>query len=161
PLILQILALIALAIALARPAARGGKIQGDHVAIVIDVSASMGARSSAGTRMDEAKRAAADVVAALAPGADAIVIQAAREARVASPLEGDPKHLKAAIQAMSVREVEGDLGAAVALAADRLRSLGGSRRIVIVTDGALANASPLAVAGLPTQVLSVGAPDDN
>ena len=42
PLLLQILALIALSIAFARPAIRGGRIGGDHVAIVIDSSASMG-----------------------------------------------------------------------------------------------------------------------
>src|SRR4029079_14222666 len=78
PLILQILALVALAIALSRPAVRGGKIAGDHVAIVIDTSASMGTRSAAGvTRMDEAKLAALDVVSALAPGADAILIEGA------------------------------------------------------------------------------------
>src|SRR5450432_2397482 len=45
PLVLQILALVALAVALARPAMRGGKIQGDHVAIVVDTSASMGTRA--------------------------------------------------------------------------------------------------------------------
>src|SRR4051812_29669453 len=38
PLVLQILALAALAIALSRPAMRGGQIAGDHVAIVIDTS---------------------------------------------------------------------------------------------------------------------------
>src|SRR5436190_23435370 len=42
PLILQILALIALSIALSRPALRGNTIAGDHVAIVVDTSASMG-----------------------------------------------------------------------------------------------------------------------
>ncbi|MEO7110729.1 MAG: BatA domain-containing protein, partial [Polyangiaceae bacterium] len=43
PLILQILALLLLVLALSRPAARGGTIIGDHIAIVIDTSASMGA----------------------------------------------------------------------------------------------------------------------
>src|SRR5882672_9697371 len=80
PLILQIIALIALAIAFSRPALRGGKIAGDHVAIVIDSSASMGtlvrrADDPHATRMTEAKRAAIDVVSALAPGADALVIE--------------------------------------------------------------------------------------
>src|SRR4051794_1181434 len=98
PLFLQILALIALAVALARPAVRGGKIDGDHVAIIIDTSASMGTtESGGGTRMDEAKRVAASVVSALAPGADAIVIEAAHDARVVSPLERDARHLKSAI----------------------------------------------------------------
>src|SRR6185436_3983035 len=43
PLILQALALLALGFALARPATRGRAFTGDHVAIVIDTSASMSA----------------------------------------------------------------------------------------------------------------------
>ncbi|WP_394839993.1 VWA domain-containing protein [Pendulispora rubella] len=157
PLILQILALVALSIALARPAARGGKIAGDHVAIVIDTSASMGA----GTRMDLARRAAHGVVAALEPGADAIVIEAAREAKLVSPPERDRRRLDAAVDALPVRELEGDLAPAIALAADRLRSMGGRRRIVLVTDGALAHDAPLAAADVPVQVITVGEPAPN
>jgi hypothetical protein len=165
PLILQILALIALAVALARPAARGGKISGDHVAIVVDTSASMGARSTLdgkpATRLQVAERAARDVVSALEPGADAIVIEAAREARVVSPLERDPRHLEAAISSLAVREVEGDLAPAVALAADRLRTLGGRTRIVLVTDGALAHGSALSAGDVEVQVITVGEPAEN
>jgi len=70
PLCSRILALVALAIALARPAVRGGKIQGDHVAIVVDTSASMGnaLRRGARPRLTEAQRVATDVVSALAAG---------------------------------------------------------------------------------------------
>ena len=162
PLLLQVLALIALALALSRPAVRGGKISGNHVAIVLDTSASMGASVRAGgTRMDEAKRAAAVVVSALAPGADALIIEGGREARVASPLERDARHLKAAIERLTVREVEGDLPSAVSLAADRLRSLGGTRTIVVITDGALAREGPLAAAGMSTRLVTVGDAEDN
>ncbi len=162
PLILQILALIALAIALSRPAVRGGKISGDHVAIVIDTSASMGTLVAAGgTRLDEAKRAAVGVVSALAPGADAIVVEGAREARVLSPLERDARHLKTSIEQLAVREVEGDLSAAISLASDRMRSLGGSRTIIVITDGALAHEGPLAASGMTTRFLTVGDAQDN
>jgi len=165
PLLLEILALAALALALARPTTRGGTIDGDHVAIVLDTSASMATRvgGPAGktARIDEAKRAAQDVVAQLAPGADALVIEAARDARVVAPLDRDPRKLQAAIGAVAAREVEGDLAAAVALAADRLRSLGGRQRIVVVTDGALARDDALVVAGIPTDVLQVGDEEDN
>jgi len=163
PLLLQILALAALAVALARPASRGGKIAGDHVAIVIDTSASMGTASgpSGATRMTEAQRAAADAIASLEPGADALVIEGAKEARVVSPLERDLRHLRAAVEQLAVREVEGDLAPAVALAADRLRTLGGRRRIVVVTDGALAHPAPLAAAGMDVQVVTVGEARDN
>src|SRR5688572_11468021 len=48
PLFLQLLALILLALAATRPSTRGGAIVGDHVAIVVDTSASMGARGPDG-----------------------------------------------------------------------------------------------------------------
>jgi hypothetical protein len=167
PLILQIIALVALAIAFARPALRGGKIAGDHVAIVIDASASMGAAvrvpqgAPPATRMTEAKRTAADVISALAPGADALVIEGAKEARLVAPLERDERHLKAAAASVDVRDVEGDLSTAVALAADRLKSLSGKKRIVVITDGALAHDTPLSAAGADLQVITVGDEADN
>jgi hypothetical protein len=165
PLLLEILALIALAVALARPSTRGGTIDGDHVAVVLDTSASMATRvggpAGTTTRMDQAKRAAQNVVSQLSPGADAIVIEGGREARVVAPLDRDPRRLQAAIATVAVRDVEGDLAGAVALAADRLRSLGGRQRIVVVTDGALAHDEPLVVGGIPTEVLGVGDEEEN
>ena len=165
PLLLEILTIAALALALARPTTRGGAIEGDHVAVVVDASASMATRvgGAAGTttRIEQAKAAARNLVSQLGPDADAVVIEAGREARVVSPLERDPRKLQAAIDSIGAREVEGDLAAAVALAADRLRSLGGHARIVVVTDGALAHADPIVVAGVPTDVLGVGDEEDN
>jgi hypothetical protein len=111
--------------------------------------------------MDHAKRAAAGVVARLAPGADAIVIEAGRDARVVAPLDGDPRRLEAAVARLEARAVEGQLSAALALAADRLRSLAGRRRVVLITDGALADDTPLVVAGIPTEIISVGDDEDN
>ena len=165
PLLLELLALAALALALARPSARGGSIDGDHVAVVIDASASMATRvggpNGAATRLDEAKRAAGDVVARLAPGADAVVIVAARDARVVAPPDRDPRRLETAIAGIQALDVEGDLDGAVALAADRLRSLGGRQRLVVITDGALAHDEPLAVSGVPTEIVGVGDDEDN
>ena len=120
-----------LSLALARPALRGGKLTGDHVAIVIDTSASMGTAREDGGRQEDDAHGARDRGREErdrqhgSPGADAIVIEGAREARVVSPLDRDARRLKASLSSVGVREVEGDLSAAVALAADRLRSLGG------------------------------------
>ncbi|MEB2313569.1 MAG: VWA domain-containing protein [Sorangiineae bacterium] len=162
PLILQLLALALLALALTRPATRGGTIIGDHVAIVVDTSASMGARDPSGeTRMAAAKQAAHDVIAALAPGSDAMLVDAGREARIASPLDRDRRRLDLAIDRLEVREVEGKLGRAVALASDRLRQLPGSKRLIVITDGALADRGALAAVTLPLTVVKVGAPASN
>jgi hypothetical protein len=165
PLVLQILALVALAIAVAGPTSLGRTIDEDHVAIVIDTSASMAARVGGPTgvrsRIDDAKHAASEMLSRLQPGADAMIIEAAREARMVAPLDRDPRRLQAAVASIATREVEGELVPAVALAADRLRSLGGRLRIVVITDGALAHEEALAVTGVPTQIVTVGDPEDN
>jgi hypothetical protein len=161
-LVLQILALILLSLALARPSTRGRSIVGDHVALVIDTSASMSALDSTGKpRIDLAKQAAIETVAALSPGADAMILEAGRDARVASTLDRDTRRLTLALRQISAADVEGDLGSAVALAADRLRQLGGSRRVMVFTDGALARADSLANINLALEVVKVGSPIDN
>lgn len=162
PLFLQILAIILLALALSRPATRSDAIAGDHLALVIDTSASMSALDESGKRRIEvAREAAGDVVDALGPGADAMVLEAGRDARIASPLERDRRRLKAAIDLLDATDVEGDLGAAVALAVDRLRQLGGQSRVVVFTDGALAKPESLRSVGMPLEVVRVGSPIDN
>jgi von Willebrand factor type A domain/Aerotolerance regulator N-terminal len=166
PLLVQALALILLALALARPATRGREFTGDHVAIVIDTSASMtstapGSNGEPTTRIALAKQSAKDLLSALTPGSDALILEAGRDARLVAPLDRDLVRVRAAIDRVEAEDVEGDLGAAVALAVDRLRQLGGSRRIVVLTDGNLSRPSALAGASLPVEVITVGAPVEN
>lgn len=165
PLILQALALLLLGLALARPATRGRAIMGDHIAIIIDASASMSAENvlddKPAKRIDIARRVAKDILSAMAPGSDAMLLEAGREARVVTPLDRDVVRLKTALDTVHAYDVEGDLGAAVALAVDRLKQLGGSRRIVIVTDGNLASPTALNGVSLPVEVITVGTPIEN
>ncbi|WP_437928301.1 VWA domain-containing protein [Sorangium sp. So ce291] len=166
PLILQALALALLALALARPASRGRAFTGDHVAIVLDTSASMSAAArapsgEATTRIELGKRLAKDLLSGLAPGSDALILEAGRDARLVAALDRDLVRLKAAIDPIAARDVEGDLGAAVALAVDRLRQLGGSRRIVVITDGNVARPAALRGVSLPLEVITVGDAVDN
>jgi hypothetical protein len=161
-LILEALALAALAVAFARPTLRGGQIDSVHLAIVVDTSASMGTVGGDGrARIDLARDAARALSRQLAPGADALVVEAGREPRVVSPLERDPKRIEAAIDRVKLGEAEGDLGRAIALASDHLRSHSGTSRIVVVTDGALAYPEAFATAALPTEVVRVGTAADN
>ncbi len=168
PLLIQAMVLLLLGLALARPATRGRAFTGDHIAIVIDTSASMSAAATdrpidgkLATRLDLAKQVSRDIVSSLAPGSDVLVLEAALDARLASPLDRDLVRVKAAIDRLEARDVEGDLGAAVALAVDRLRQLGGSRRIVVVTDGNLARPAALGNSAIPVEVITVGAAADN
>lgn len=157
PLFLQLLALALLALAASRPSMRGAAIAGDHVAIVVDTSASMAARTPEGiTRMQAARKAALDVLRALGPGADAMVVEAAREARIASPLDRDARRLEAAVTRLEAGDVEGNLGRALAIASDRLRQLPGTKRIVVITDRAVADPEALAAVSLPLDLVDVG-----
>ncbi|XYH99008.1 vWA domain-containing protein [Sorangium sp. So ce1128] len=166
PLILQALALALLALALARPASRGRAFTGDHVALLLDTSASMSAAArtpsgEATTRIELGKRLAKDLLSGLTPGSDALILEAGRDARLVAALDRDLVRLKAAIDPIAARDVEGDLGAAVALAVDRLRQLGGARRIVVITDGNLARPAALRGVSLPLEVITVGDTVDN
>jgi hypothetical protein len=163
PLLLQLLALALLALALARPATRHKAILGDHVAVILDTSASMGVvdPTTRQRRIEQAKTAAWEALAALSPGADAILLEASRTPRVVAPLDRDIKRLQAALDPLPARDVEGDLGAAVALAMDRLRQLGGERRILVFTDGNLAHGDTLQAPGVPLEIYTVGSPAEN
>jgi hypothetical protein len=166
PLALEALAIAALALALARPATRGSaRLEGD-VALIVDTSASMGAvdapaSDGAGRRIDRARETARALVRGLAPGGRVMVIDAGRAPRVVSPLESDRARVLAAIDALAAREVEGDLAAAVALAADRMRAEGGDARIVVITDGDLAGGPALPASSAPIELVTVGSPVDN
>lgn len=162
PLLLQLLALLLLALALARPASRGGTLSGDHVAIVVDTSASMGAVDAQGrARIELARESAERTLARLAPGAEALLIDAGREPRLAAPLDRDVVRLRAAVARLRAQDVEGDLPRGVALAAERLRQLPGSRRLVVITDGALAKRDAWATPDVPLELIQVGSPADN
>jgi hypothetical protein len=157
-LLIEVLAVCAFAIALAMPAMSSRTITDSHVAILVDTSASMGARlgpDDKRTRLDEAKEAAASVVRGLRPGADAFVIGASSRGDVMTAPEREPARLLSAIAGLEVRQVEGDVRQAVGLAADKLRSLGGSRRIVLVTDGAF-EASVLPPSDVAIEMIRVG-----
>ncbi len=161
PLLLQALAVALLALAAARPASRGRAVSGDHVAIVVDTSASMATVDAGGVRrIDRAKEAARQVVSSLAPGTDALLLDAGRDAVVALAPDRDTRRMLAAIDRLDARDVEGDLEASLSLAGSRLASVGGSRRIFVITDGNLARDVALG-ASVPVEVITVGERAEN
>src|SRR5690606_16345814 len=111
-----------LALAAGRPASRGKAIEGDHVAIVIDTSASMAtAEAGATARIELAKKVAHDLVLSLPPGSDAMILDAGKDARIALPPDRDTRRMHQAIDKIAARDVEGDMAASVALAVNRLK----------------------------------------
>lgn len=100
-LLLQLLILLALIFALARPVSEGTAIAGEKTVILIDRSGSMNAEDGeGGTRLDEAKNRAKALVGTMRRGAQAMVIAVADEPKTVQPFTADTAALKAAIDAI-------------------------------------------------------------
>lgn len=161
-LLLQILALVLLALALARPASLGAEPSGSHVAIVLDLSASMGTQlgEPGDTALGRAKDAAHRVLDGLPPGSQALLIESGVEPRIVAPLDRDLRRVGGNIDAARPLEVEGDLGAAVAIAVDKMKAYEDGR-VVVLTDAHLARPLVLEGAAVPVELLRVGSELDN
>jgi hypothetical protein len=147
-LLLQLLALLALTLAFARPVAKGGALDADAVVIVVDRSASMATRvvptkddkSKEPSRITRAREQALATLDALGVGAEVAIVAAGRDARVLGPLGRPDKTTRDALAQIDAGLVEGDLEPALNLARDLLRARTGKRRVIVFTDGALARA---------------------
>src|SRR3989338_8571769 len=108
-LILQILALLALSAALARPIAT---VMGDGArkgVVVLDTSASMKARDVAPSRFDAARSEAAQLVRRLSEGAEVMVIEAGVQPKGTAALGRDRERALAAVWAAPARDLPNQL----------------------------------------------------
>jgi uncharacterized membrane protein len=134
-LILQLLALLALTLALARPTAT---VMGDgarKVVVVLDNSASMKARDVSPSRFDRAKAEAAALVRRLSEGAEVMVIESGVQPRVTAALSRDRERALDAIWSAQPHDLPHRLPDAIRIA----RALVGEDKraeIHVFTDGA-------------------------
>jgi uncharacterized membrane protein len=157
-ILLQLLALLALVLSIARPAIT---VMGEgerKVIVVLDTSASMKARDVYPSRFAEAKSRAVQLVRGLKPGTQLMVIHAGVQPKVASEIGKDASRAVDAIEAAEAHDLPNGLDDAIRIA----RTLIGDDRhaeIHVFTDGAL-SAVP---AGDDTRIhwVSVGRTDDN
>ena len=134
-LLLLLASALALGLALAGPQwlARSGE-EADTV-LVLDVSASMQARSGAGTRFDQALAEAAAIVDGLPRDGRMLVMTSGRKALLRTGFEADRDTLRRALAQLRPGDEAGRPREALALALSLLR--GGERgRIYFLTDGA-------------------------
>ncbi|HXI54712.1 MAG TPA: VWA domain-containing protein [Polyangia bacterium] len=174
-LLLQLvfLALLVLAAADPRPAAadRGGR----SVVILIDRSASMGARDEDGLRIGRARRAAQEIVAGMAAGDRLMIVSFAASVTPESGFEDDAARLRASIERVGAGEEPGDLRGALAFARAVLRERP-HPTLVLISDGAFSEdarrqvrwtepGSPddggLSLAGVDVRFVPVGRRRDN
>src|SRR2546422_2529325 len=104
-LLLQLLALLALALAVARPVATVMGQGARKVVVVLDTSASMKARDVSPSRFEAARAGAAALVRGLGEGAEVMVIEAGVQPKVTAALARDRERALAAIRAAQARDL--------------------------------------------------------
>ena len=135
-LLLQILSILALAIALARPVRTVTVTGYERNVLILDVAASMQARDIRDSRFSAAQHAALATVEQLRPGQEAMLIESGQEARVLVPFTEDKQALRQAIQAIQPLDVAGRLPEAFRLAQANLQRGGRTAVVHVFTDGA-------------------------
>ncbi|MDR7415423.1 MAG: BatA and WFA domain-containing protein [Armatimonadota bacterium] len=114
-LLLQILAVCAASLALARPRLLLPGGVGADVAVVMDLSLSMQTRDLPPSRFEAARRGAQELLARVGPGHAAALLGAARTPRLIRPL-GPPSEALRALRELEPTDGEADLEGAVQLA---------------------------------------------
>jgi len=171
-LLIQLAIFAMVVVSLGDPRLRAGA-DGRTVALVVDQSASMQAEDGAAlpgevaatvsakrTRLEEAKRAAAELVRGLGDDDEAIVIGLDARPTPRTGLGADARELLSAIDALETVDAPADLDGAMRAAADALRGRS-NPTIVLISDGgyddaALARAIAPAMKGADVRYRPVG-----
>lgn len=142
-LLLQLLLLIAMLFAFARPHTSGIAIPGQRTILVIDHSGSMNATDVSPTRLDAAKQRALDIIEQTDFGEEneggMMIVSFARQARVMQPFTKDRSLLRRAIRQIEPTDQSSELATALALiepfAAEAASTGGDAVTVRLLTDG--------------------------
>jgi len=134
-LFLQLLTLLLIIGALARPFMRATGLEGQSVVLVLDASGSMKSTDVSGSRFDRAKKIALKAVDDLGRGDVMMVITASAKTRVVAPFTSDRRALAAAINALECKDTTTHLQDALRLA-DSLCARKKNAQIMVLSDGA-------------------------
>ncbi|RMF80121.1 MAG: VWA domain-containing protein, partial [Chloroflexi bacterium] len=142
-LFLQLLILLLLAFALARPFVIVPAISAGEIVVLLDASASMNATDVAeGTRFDEAKRRALEIVDTMGSGDNMTIIRVAGIPEVLASSTNDRLRLRNAIEAAQPSQSSADWGSALTLTRARANSTD-DFNVVLISDGGLGTATNL------------------
>lgn len=159
-MILQILAMILLALALSRPFMFDSFIEGGKTILVIDASSSMLTTDVGPDRLGEAIRLASDTVTGFPRGAEGMVIVAGPSSPITlCGFTGNKNTLKQAIQrSRKYAGGQADMDSAMRFCSSISE---GNTRAVIYSDGAIPDLSPDSTTDLSIHFFPVGNSADN
>ena len=160
-LFLQLAVLGLVALALARPLVHALTLAGRNVVVCLDVSASMGTREAAGTRLDRAKAEVESVLAGLGRGDEAMLVTFAESADVVVSFAGTASRIRDELARVTVRETGTDAREALLIGVHALRGRD-NPEVIVVSDGALGALPELPKgADVPIRLVVVGEAKDN
>lgn len=162
-LLLQLLALLALVLAAARPFVEAPAVSGRHLILLVDTSISMGARDEEGqSRLDAARRHALALFDALPEGGRATVVRAGGGADLLVAQAQSREAVEEALASLSPTAADSDITTAVHLAT-ALAARDPDAQIVLISDGAIRAdvSAQAALASVPFSFVPVGASAEN
>lgn len=172
-LFLQLLILLALVFALARPFIPIPALASGNTVVLLDASASMQANDVEPTRFEAAKAEANQIINDLSGRSQMTLIKVGQNATVLTPATNDKRTLREAVQSAQVDPSAADWQAAFALASGAVQGSKDNGRILIISDGGLPDELPplpaeaiyvpigesgenLAISALATRPIEVG-----
>jgi hypothetical protein len=161
-LVLQLLALAALVLALARPFVSSPEAAGTDAIVLLDVSASMQATDVAGgpSRFEVARERVRAIIDNLQPEQALTLISLGAEARVIAPRTGDRGLLRTALAGMQPTTRPANLSAGLSLAGS-LAEGHPDAQVIVVGDGSLDRSQVPASLPVPVRFVPIGSPAEN
>ncbi|MDQ1256486.1 MAG: hypothetical protein QG656_1082, partial [Candidatus Hydrogenedentes bacterium] len=174
-LLLQILVLLALAIALGRPFVRAEGSPGDNICLLIDRSASMQTVENGATRLDLAKQRAHEILQNLRGGDKVMVVSFADKAEVLCELTTNRFRLRAAIDAITPSDTPTHVRDALLLVHSLVQGSGGpvapgskdppptgpGIQVMLFSDGNIADLDKLGTRAINLTYVQTGESRDN
>jgi hypothetical protein len=169
-LLLQLVILLALLVAFARPTMMELMKPGQRVVIVIDRSGSMRATDVKPTRLDEAQRLALQIIDEIGGNAltgstgggsgGAMIVSVAQQARVVQPFTTDRSLLRQAVRGIEATDQKTNLASAWRLiepfALEAAGSSGQSLVLYVISDGRGAASEAISLRGAEVRYIRVG-----
>jgi hypothetical protein len=159
-LLLQLLALAAIVLALARPASRGTGQPGRALVLVVDLTASMGATDVAPDRLGAGVAHARELVDALGPDDEVLLVTAAARTEVLVPFTRDHGEVSRALGLLRPTVAAGTLREGVELGLSLARGRP-AVEVVLISDGAGADLHEVNPGAVPFTWAPVGTSAEN
>ncbi len=142
-LLLQLALLALLILALGDPRPKSALLNGRHIVVLVDGSASMKAIDVQPSRIEVAKAQVRKLVRGLGSADRALIVQMGSLPSPLSTMSSDATELDPAIDALTASDTRADLERGLSFAVDSLRGLP-KAEVVVVSDGVLGTSSEIA-----------------